>query len=267
MLAASHIEALDEFLDLIKEGAPADDKPELKSTQRKELELWHAWNKGGRKPKHLKPLYDSYKPLIEREARKFTNKVELPTSAIHAELRKQFVNAVKTYDAKKGAALGSWVQTNLRKASRFVKTYQNFGKIPEGNISSIRTFNQAHEELSNKFGHEPDTKTLADHLKWPHKRVIQIQKELSRADKPLSGYMTDPAEVLAPKELEAVRLINFDNRLSKEDRAVYEYTFGMNGRPRLQPGQIAKKTGIHPSKVSRIRGKLKGLVHEAMDVL
>lgn len=267
MSVALDIGALDDFLELIKEGAPVQgDKTELRSTQRKELELWHEWNKGGRKPKHLKPLYDSYKPLIEREARKFTNRVELPTSAIHAELRKQFVNAVKTYDAKKGAALGSWIQTNLRKASRFVKTYQNFGKIPEGNISNIRVFDQAKEELTTKIGHEPDTRTLADYLKWPHKRVIQLQKE-RREDMPASGYMHDPAEVLAPVELEAIRLIQYDTRLGKEDRAVYEYTFGMNGKPRLNPGQIAKKTGIHPSKVSRIRGKLKGLVHEAMDVL
>src|SRR3954470_15791071 len=109
MLSEPNHEALDDFLSLIKEGMPAIGKktksvePEelgdgLRSTQRMEMDLWHTWNTGGRKPKLLKPLFDSYKPLIQSTANKFTSKaanLELPTSAVHAELRKQFVNAVK----------------------------------------------------------------------------------------------------------------------------------------------------------------------------
>lgn len=266
MMLAPNIEVLDEVLALAKEAMPSKPKSDLKATQKVEIDLWHKWNTGGRKPEHLKPLYESYKPLLQREANKFRT-VELPSSTVHAELRKQFVNAVKTYDPKKGTQLSTWVQTNLQKSSRFIKTYQNLGKIPESQISKIREFKQAKEHLTNLHGYEPDTRTIADHLKWPHKRVVQLQKELSRADKPVSGYMHDPAEVLTPKELEAIRLLQYDSRMSPEERTVYEYTFGMNGKPRLQPGQIAKQTGIHPSKISRIRGKLKGFVQEAIDVL
>lgn len=261
-----NVSALDDVLSFIKESAPAKSKDELKSTQKKEHELWQNWNNNGRKPEHLKPLYDSYKPLLQREANKYRS-LELPTSTIHAELRKQFANAVKSYDPGRNVQLNTWVQTNLKKSSRFIKTYQNLGKIPESQISKIREFNLAKETLSNQLGYEPDTRTMADHMKWPHKKVVQLQKELSRKDKPVSGWLHDPADVLAPKEIEAVHILQYDNRLSPEERTVYEYTFGMNGKPRLQPGQIAKKTGIHPSKVSRIRGKLKGFVQEAMDVL
>lgn len=263
MSACPSIDVLDDFLSLIKSASQP--KEQLKSTQRKELELWHNWNNNGRKPQHLKPLYDSYKPMLQREANKFRS-VEIPTSALNAELRKQFVNAVKTYDPKRGTQLNTWVQTNLQKSSRFVKTYQNLGKIPEGQISKIREYNQAKETLTNQLGYEPDTQTLADHLKWPTKRVVQLQKEM-RQDLPVSGFQHDPAEVLTPKELEAVHILQYDNRLSPEERSVYEYTFGINGKPRLQPGEIAKKTNIHPSKVSRIRGKLKSYMQEALDVL
>ena len=265
MMLATNIDALDDFLEFVKEAAPPK-KDDLKVVQRREVDLWHHWNTNGRKPEHMKPLLESYKPLLQKEANKFRT-VEIPTSAIHAELRKQFVNAVKTYDPKKGTQLSTWVQTNLQKGSRFVKTYQNLGKIPEGQISKIREFKQAKEHLFNINGFEPDTRALSDHLKWPHKRVAQLQKELSREDKSASNYLHDPAESLNPRELEATRLLQFDSRLSSEERAVYEYTFGMNGKPRLQPGQIAKQTSIHPSKVSRIRTKLKGYVQEAIDVL
>lgn len=266
MSTALNIAVLDEFLDMVKEAMPAKDKDQLKATQRKEIDLWHNWNTNGRKPTDLKPLFESYKPVLQRRANDFRG-IELPTSTINAELRKHFVNAVKTYDPKKGAQLNTWVNSHLRKVSRFVKMYQNFGKIPEENISNIREFKKAKEDLSGKFGYEPDTRTLADHLKWPHKRVVQLETELSRKDNPASGYAHDPAEILAPKELEAVHLLQYDTRLSGQERSVYEYTFGVNGKPALAPGAIAKKIGLHPSKVSRIRGKIKSYLNEAREVL
>jgi len=267
------ISLLDDFFEIpvVKEAMPkktpvVKDKNVLKATQKKEIDLWHHWNTNGRKPEHLKPLYESFKPLLQREANKFRT-TELPKSTINAEMRKQFVNAVKSYDPKR-AQLNSWVTTNLQKSSRFVKTYQNLGKIPEGQISKIREFKQAKETLQNQFGHEPDTRSIADHLKWPHKRVIQLQREL-RDDLAASGFADDgdPAESFAPKELEALRIIQYDHRLSPEERSVYEYTFGMNGKPKLQPGQIAKQTGLHPSKISRIRNKIKSYIKEAVEVL
>jgi DNA-directed RNA polymerase specialized sigma subunit len=274
MTHESDINALDEFLLLIKEGAappavtvPEVPKVELKATQKKEIDLWQQWNTGGRKPHHLKPLYESFKPVLEKETRTWANKVELPTSAIRAEVDKHFVNAIKTYDPKRGAQLGSWVHTNLQKTGRFIRNYQNVGRISEQQISRINEFKRAKQDLFDKLGYEPDTSSLADHLKWSSRRVSQMQKELSRKDLPTSGFMHDPAELLNPKELEAIRILQFDTRMSPEERAVYEYTFGINGKPMLKPGEISKKTNIHQSKISRIRNKLKGYVKEALEVL
>lgn len=256
---------LDFFLEThVKEAAPKKSREEMKATQKKELELWHTWNNNGRKPEHLHPLYESYKPMLSRTANVYVNKVELPTSTIHAEIDKHFVNAVKTFNPGRGTQLNTWVQTNLQKASRFIKTYQNFGKIPEGQIAQIRKYDQAKEHLEAKFGFTPDTKAIADHMGISPRRVEQLQKE-RRADLPVSGWESDPAELLTPKELEAIKLMQYD--LTPEERTVYEYTFGMNGKPRYQPGQIARTTNIHPSKVSRIRNRLVDKLKEAMDLL
>jgi RNA polymerase sigma factor (sigma-70 family) len=255
---------LDSFLDtFVKIAAPKKSREEMKETQKKELDLWHHWNNNGRKPEHLDPLFESFKPLMNREAQKFVNKVEIPTTAIHHEISQHFVNAMKSFDPSK-AQLNTWVQTNLQKASRYVKSHQNMGKIPEGQISQIRHFDSTKEQLAQKLGHEPDTKTLADTLGWSPRRVTQMIKE-RRKDLPASGFESDPAELLTPKELEAIKLMQYD--LTPEERTVYEYTFGMNGRPRYQPGQIAKTTNIHPSKVSRIRNKLVDKLKEAMELL
>jgi DNA-directed RNA polymerase specialized sigma subunit len=196
-----NIEALDSFLGMVKEALPAKTRDEFKAQQKQELDMWHNWNNNGRQPDHLQPLYEAYKPLIANKSRVYTNRVEMPTSAIEAEFKKHFVHAVKTFNPTRGAQLNTWVQTNLQKAGRYVKTYQNMGKIPERQIANIRKFDDAKFELTQKHGIEPDTRMMADHLGWPHRRVIQMQKE-RRKDLPTSGFEHgDPTELLSPKEL------------------------------------------------------------------
>jgi len=176
------------------------------------------------------------------------------------------MNAVKSFDPSK-SQLNTWVQNNLRKTQRFVRNYQNIGHIPEGQVRLITPYKQAVEELTAKFGHEPDTLSIAQHMQEPERKVAQLQKEL-RKDLPVSGFGEeggDPAQLLTPKELEAFNLIKYD--LTPEERVVYEYTFGAEGKPMLRPGEIAKKAKIHPSKVSRIRKKLKDKVQEAMEYI
>ena len=264
---------LDDFLELTKNAMASNkiekkpiDRAVLKDTQKKEHALWHTWNDNGRKPEHLKPLMDSLKPVMKTYANQWRG-IEIPASTVNAEIRKHTVNAIKNYNPDRGVQLSTWITGNLKKTGRFVKQYQNFGRIPEAQISRIKNFKQSKDELANQLGYEPDTKTLADHLGWPQKRVKQLEKELSRKDMPTSGWLSDPADVMTPKELEAIRIIQYDNRLSAEDRSVYEFVFGLNGKPQLNPGQIAKRLNLHPSKVSRIRNRIKGHIQEAMSVL
>lgn len=242
---------------------PKSKKKDLKSTQRKELDMWHEWNQKGRDPNYLKPLHQSFKPVINRQVQKWSD-APVPKSAIYHEMNKQFVNAVKSYDPSKGTQLNTWITTNLRKAGRFVRNYQNLGRIPEAQISKIRPYQKAKEELEMELGYEPDTKTIADRMGESPRHIAQLEMEM-REDLATSNFQDDPASVLAPKELEALNLVQYD--LIPEERTVYEYTFGMNGRPALKPGEISKKTGISPSKVSRIRKKLQSKVEEAMEVL
>ena len=78
MIPGIDIDVLDEFLelDLVKEALAKkkQEKPtkdQFKATQRKEIDLWHHWNDHGRTPEHLKPLLDSFKPMLQGEANKW----------------------------------------------------------------------------------------------------------------------------------------------------------------------------------------------------
>ena len=243
-------------------------KKDLKKTQRRESELWNHWNDNGRKKKDLEPLYISYKPVINQEVRRWTRN-EIPASAIRAEVNMHFMNAVKSFDPSK-AGLNTWVTKNFKKTQRFIATYQNIGKIPEGQLRLITPYKLAKDELATKFGHEPDVDSIAAHMGQPTRKIIQLQKELSRRDLAVSGFEAegmggDPVTNLTPRELEAFNLIKYD--LTPEEKIVYEYTFGVDGKPLLRPGEIAKQAKIHPSKVSRIRKKLKDKVQEAMEYI
>lgn len=245
---------------------PAQKKKNLKDTQKKETELWKKWDAGGRTTEDLQPLHKSFKPVIMQQVRVYANKGKypIPTSAIQHEMNKQFVRAVKTYDPDRGAQLNTWVRKNLLKSGRFIKNYQNLGHIPEGQLSLIQPYERARAELLDKLGHEPDTVSIAAKMGQPLRKIKQLEKE-RRDDLASSGFMHDPSEVLSPVELEAFKLIEYD--LTPEERTVYEYTFGVNGRPMLRPGEIATKAKIHPSKVSRIRKKLQDKVREAVEVI
>jgi len=262
MFVSDPRELLDDFLveaGLLKRAMAKMSPEEIKAVKKKEIHLWNTWNQGGRKPEDLKPLYESLKPAIARRARQW-KRVELPTSVIDAEYAKHFVKAMETYKPGK-SGLNTWLDNHLRKANRYFQTYQNVGKMSEGDIRHITKFKTAKEELTEKFGHEPDTHALADHLGWSTRKVVRLQKSM-RKDLAASqfGVEADPASFLHPKEIEAIKLMQYE--LAPEERTVYEYTYGMNGKPMLQPGQIAKKVGLSGPKISRIRQKLRDKFHE-----
>ena len=53
---------------------------------------------------------------------------------------------------------------------------------------------------------------------------------------------------------EVVRLIQYE--LKPEEQAVMEHLLGINGKPKLKPGEIATKLNMTPSKVSRIKSSI-----------
>ena len=252
------------FISSASRFGMASKPKDLKGTQKKEIDLWHNWNNNGRKSDDLKPLYQSLKPVVNKAVSNWAGRVPVPTSAIQAEMHKQFVNAIKTFQPGK-SALNTWVTNNLRKGGRFIKNYQNLGRIPENQIDKIEPYKKAKMELYDKLGHEPDTHAIAEHMGVPVRKIHQLEKE-NRQDLAASIFSEgDPAQVLAPKELEALSLIQYD--LTPEQRIVYEHTFGMGGKKMLKPGEIAAQTGIHASKVSRIRKILKDKVLDAMELV
>lgn len=253
-------------------------KPDLTVKKQTEVDLYHAWNNGGRKPQDLDPLIKSFRPMIQQRVNLYT-RTEIPVSAIEHEHKKAFVKALETWDPKKGGSLSTWVTTNLRKAGRYIDSNKNFARITENVYKNIGSFNALKSELSEKLGYEPDAQTIHDHiLTNGHPRLGMLSlKDIQRLNNDQrkafieKGYeKVDVAgsqgfiPELDPRHEEVVHLIY--HQLTPQERIVHEYTFGLNGRPKLKPGQIAKTLKMDNSKVSKLRtsiwGKMKPFLEE-----
>lgn len=237
-------------------------KKELAAKKPKEFELWQSWKKGGQKPKDLDPLLKSFSNLINSRVSLYKNRVEIPVSTIEHVHKKEFVNALRTYDPTKGAALGTHVMNRLQKAGRYIEQHKNFATIPENISRYIGAFNAVKGEIREKLGGaEPDAQTIHDFVvtsQHPKLGALSLKdiKRLNRDQRRgliQTGHETDLLNVheLDPRELEVAHLIV--HQLTPQERLVHEYTLGLYGKPMLRPGEIAKKLKVDGSKVSKLK--------------
>ena len=246
------MDPITEFLDLATdlEKQAAED---LRDKQKKELEMWKRWVDGGKKQQDLRPLLSSLRPFIRSISNQWaTVQRDVPPAAIHAEFVNHAVKALETYDPTR-AGLNTYLASQMRKAPRFVKTYQNAAYIPETRSYSIQPFKDAVSNLTEELGRPPTQLELADRLKWSPRKVATLQKEIKSVS-PASQFKYDPTSYVPSQQQEVLRLLPYE--LSGDERAVFEYIYGIGGKPRLSPGEIAKKLNMSAPKVSRLKSAI-----------
>jgi DNA-directed RNA polymerase specialized sigma subunit len=232
-------------------------KQELKAKQPKEMELWHAYKAAD---------YKSFQGFINDWVGRYKNRIEVPVSVVEAEHKKWFITGLKSYDPKKGAQLNTHLTNYMKKAGRFLDASKNFAYIPENVSKNIGAYNSFKSELSERLGYEPDDQTLHDFaIKEKHERLgVLSLKDIKRLNKEQrkglinTGYENDlffPND-LNPREVEVAHLII--GELTDNERAVHEFTLGLNGKPKLAPGKIAKQLKMDNSKVSKLRKSIWG---------
>lgn len=235
-----------EFSSGIKKEAAED----LKGVQNKEFLLWKTWKDNGKKPEHLRPLLNSLRPFINSHANKWTTTRDVPPAAVRAEFMHHAVQALDTYDPSYGAQINTHVGNYLKKAQRFVTTYQNPARIPETRIYKTGAYKNALKVLEESYGRTPTHQEMADYLKWPVKQVETLHSEI-RVALPQSRFAHDPGVVVRSREAEVLRLLPYE--LTPDEKLVFEHIYGIGGKPQLTPGQISAQLGISAPKVSRLK--------------
>jgi len=223
-----------------------------KPRQQADYDLWKQWDQGGRQPDDLRPLLQNFRGLLRSRANRWVSSVDvdIPPAAIHAEFNKQFLKAVETYDPNRGAALGTWVDTNLKQANRWMATYRNPVRMSETRFYKVGEFDNAKSILDEQLGREPNTQELAEYLKWSEAEVARLENERRRT-LTSSAWESDPSSIAPSPEAEKLNILRYE--LTPKELLVYEYTIGYGGKPQLKPSQIAQRMGVSPSTVSKLR--------------
>lgn len=241
---------VDELLSEI-DGLEKLSANDFRKKQQREMEMWQNWQQNGQKKKDLRPLLNSLKNFVNSRANVFANRLrDIPPAAVRAEFTNQAVQALQSYDPNRGAKLTTHIGHQLKKAQRFVTTYQNTGRIPENRIYKIREFQDAEQKLDETLGRSPTQLELSDKLKWSPRQVDVLQREI-RKGLPTGKFEHDPSTFVPSRQKEVLRMLPYD--LNSDERQVFEHIYGVGGKPVLGPGAIARKLNMSAPKVSRLK--------------
>jgi hypothetical protein len=167
---------------------------------------------------------------------------------------------MEEYDPNRGQ-MNTWLINRLRKAGRWIAKNRNFARMGEGQFYAVGRYQNARSVLTDTLDREPTTLEVADHMGIPVQQVSKIEHGIRRT-LPSSGWQYDPLVISPAKEVEALR--NAIYEFTPEEMLVAESTWGLNGKPALKPGEIAKQHGWSPAKVSRLRTAVAGKVETFM---
>jgi len=232
------------------------EKKSASQDQRKqELDAWGRWRKD-QNGEDFKYLLDSFRPLMFAQGRRYLQTAQLPRSAVEADMVQHFHRALETYDPTKGAQMNTHIWNHLQHTGRFLRTYQNIGKIPEPRARQIGRFQARSAVMEENLGREPTTIELADDLKIPMKEIELLRRELRRdilVDEATSGLsMTSDS---TPKALEQIQFLHME--LNPEQQLILEHTYGMYGRQAMDNNEdIARIVGMTPQKVRAIKRQI-----------
>jgi len=242
---------------------PNAHKP-LASIQKREVAMWQEAKKSNWDPQFTKPLLRSMEPLIQKRSSLYKNRgVEIPHKAVDFEHRRLALEAIKTYDPNRGTKLGTWVTGRLKNASKFIGQNQNTARIVDAISAKIGDYQRFKSELSDQLGREPTAQEIHDNLmKIDHdferlrgtslREIHRLDKE-QRKDLFSTGSEINMSGAARTLDYNKELMHTIMDELTPEEKKVHVLTMGLEGNPRLPPGQIARRLHMDNSKVSKIR--------------
>lgn len=227
-----------------------------KSLQRQqEMEAWERWRQD-QNPQDFKFLLDSYQPFFNTMGRRYMQTSSLPPSTVKAEMIQNFHRALQTYNPTFNIQLSSHVGNHLKRTGRYLRTYQNIGKIPDPRAQQIGTFQTREQVLFESLGRPPSTAELADDLGISPKDIELLRQEIRKdilIDEPTSG-VADFADI-SSQALQQMQFLHAE--LNPEQQNILEHTYGLYGRqPITNNNELGETLGLSPQKVRAIKRQI-----------
>lgn len=234
--------------------------PDLKDKQKEEMKLWRRYMSGDGDA--LGPLLKSYDPVVHQ----WTNKLStspLPQIFIETEVKKQVLEAFKTFDPGRGVQLNTYVNSRLPKVLRnTVYTYSNLGRIPEERQRKITTFQQSKDRLAEMLRRPATAMELAADLSWNLKEVERMEKELRPA-----RLMTEEGDFSFVSEDGDQKMLQYVyHSLPAPQQLLFEHSFGWAGKERQKDKDMAKTLGVGMPELKKMKNDLAEKLEKALQL-
>lgn len=234
---------------------PKPQEPADPAEKPKVIDLYRQWQEDPR-PETMSPLVESMTPLLESQIRQYRG--TLPENALRAHAKKFAVDAVRSYDPKKGAKLTTHVVNALRQLHRKNYEAQRAVRMSEELQRSVGKYMSFKQNLESELGREPTVQELSDELGWSKSRINRLERQ-SRGEVTFDDLLYEPTDLEQAPPDPRIDYVYHD--LNPTDKLIMEWTTGYGGKQTLPKKEIAKKLGISPAAVSqrslRIAEKLK----------
>lgn len=230
-----------------------------KARRGRELELWHQWDQGGRKPEHLEPLMQSIDNIIKSQARKFQGSGyggSIPVVALEQELRNLALKGIEKFDPNRGVQLTTHIYNQFPAVTTFVAKGRNYAGVPKARVDKFQAFQNAKMELSEGLGREPSAEELHLHLGWKNinetKRMMKSFRPEAFSHAPIEGD-----EGIAPSQMRSLIML-MPSLLDAEERQAFDAIFPGGNVPtgKFDAKQVARQLNIPEHQVYRLRERI-----------
>lgn len=214
-------------------------------------------------PKNLGAVVTSLEPAINY-ALSASNSAGDPL--VRTKARNLAAGAVRSYDPAMGAALHTWVGSQLLPLRRFRREVNQPVKIPERIQLDAWALKQAEDEFVEKHDREPDVQELSDFAKMPVRRIEKVRKSFRRM--PTQDALGEGGISQSSTDFitEAVDYVYRD--ADGLDRQILEMKTGYGGKYEpMSPRDIAIKLQLTPSQLSRRSAGLTMQIQEVEEAL
>lgn len=237
---------------------------ELRGRRGTELELWHAWNTGGRKQEHLEPLLASLQPMIKRETKRRLAGLggAIPASALETSLQLAAVKSLESYDPTKvgptgkPAQLPTHIHNSFQRVTDFIGKNRNARYLPRGRLDKSGELLAAKEEFAQEHGREPTFAELQAKMPtWKKKDLSALRRALApEVHTHIGGGLSEDNSADIDKYRAAVLLVY--GQLSPAEKQFADLHYPQAGETPMNVKQIATKLGIPQHQVYRLRTKV-----------
>lgn len=219
-----------------------------------EIEKIEYWQKT-KDPEMFKELLSIYAPMRRSVVNKYRT-TGMNISTLETQAITQNIRSLKSYKPGMGAGAGASPTTHmyngLKKVQRNASESLMSGHVPEARGMQLSTYKILKDNLQDQYGFEPNTKMMADEMGWSMKETSRAERELHGETTASNAEFDFYGNSTQQKSTDKQITDYLYHELKDAEKTVYEYTFGVGGKPKLDKNKdIAKAMGVNAMFISR----------------